>query len=30
MNEWIQLTIPLDFDTINANQLERKDNGSKN
>lgn len=30
MTNWIQLTIPLDFDTINANQTERKDNGSKN
>lgn len=30
MSNWIQLTIPLDFDIINANQTERKDNGSKN
>jgi hypothetical protein len=30
MNEWIQLTLPLEFDTLKANQLERKYNGSTN
>lgn len=30
MNNWTQLTLPLEFDTINANQLERKDNGKQN
>ena len=28
MNDWIQLTLPLEFDMINANYTERKDNGS--
>lgn len=30
MNEWIQLTIPLEFDTLTQTNTERKDNGSKN
>jgi hypothetical protein len=30
MNNWTQLTLPLEFDTINAKQLERKDNGKQN
>jgi hypothetical protein len=29
MNDWIQLTIPFEFDTIKANQQEREHHGSK-
>jgi hypothetical protein len=30
MEIWQQLTLPLQFDTLETNQLERKQHGSKN